>query len=329
MSSGRPWRRRVLIPVLGSVIIIVAMSVAAGAVMYDSTGAAAMAGTTADRPFSTSSPFRTPVAPDEVVDPRSDEVIWPLVESGEVVAGLYEYGIPVWRATPGTARVPVRCDPPGDWGECPLERDGVPVPAEATPHSGSDGAMVVVDEADGLIYEFWQADRTDDGWVTSWGAVNELNGSGWGGASTGAGASRLAGVVRVDEIRDGRIDHALVMQANEVCREIFRAPALKTDGVSDDPNCVPEGARLRLDPSIDLDALEMTPGERTVARALQTYGAYVIDRTAVPLSISFELAPDATAQDPGEVYRSAGFAWDYFGMPGIPWEGLQLMEEPR
>lgn len=36
-----------------------------------------------------------------------------------------------------------------------------------------------------------------------------------------------------------------------------------------------------------------------------------------PLSVSFELAPDADGAYPGEVYRRTGLAWDYDGLEQI------------
>ena len=132
--------------------------------------------------------------------------------------------------------------------------------------------------------------------------------------------------MRVDEIRDGVIKHALVMQTNNVCADVFRPPALKTDGDSTRRDCIPEGARLQLDPTLDLDTLKgLRPAERTVARALQVYGAYLVDRSGTSLSLSFETAPDATRRSPGAVYKAAGLTHDYYGLPHIPWERLRVL----
>jgi len=186
--------------------------------------------------------------------------------------------------------------------------------------------MTIIDPAAGTVDEYWQARRVSGGWTTSWGAIRSLSGSGWGGTSTGAGASRLAGVVRVAEIEGGQVPHALALQSDTACAGTFRTPAIKTDGVSTRSDCVPEGSRLQLDPAIDVAAIpNITPGERAVARALQIYGGYLIDRADTSLSVSFELAPDASPTSPGTVYKRAGFAWDYFGMPHVPWAKLRVL----
>lgn len=185
--------------------------------------------------------------------------------------------------------------------------------------------MVVIDEPSRKVYEFWQARHIAGTWVASWGAVNNLDGSGWGGASTGSGASRLAGVIRVDEIGQGNIPHALAVQTDNVCAAVFRAPALKTDGRSTRPDCIPEGARLRLDPRLDLNSLRLSSAERSVAKALQIYGAYVIDRGGAPLSVSFERDNAASGPAIGATYRDAGLRWDYDDLGGIPWHRLQVL----
>ncbi|WP_232423291.1 hypothetical protein [Mycobacterium sp. 155] len=242
-----------------------------------------------------------------------------------MAAGLVAYGVPIYRATVETPRYTVRCTITS-WGRCPFDGYQVPIPDGAAPNTGSDGAMVIIDESTRKVFEFWRAERSGSQWTASWGAVNDLDGSGWGGSSTGSGASRLAGVIRVAEIQEGVIPHALALQSDNVCARVFRAPAIKTDGQSTRSDCIPEGARLRLDPAVDLNALNLTSAERTVARALQVYGAYVVDAGGAPLSVSFELDPTASGGSIGSTYEHAGLRWDYDRMRGIPWNRLQVLE---
>lgn len=278
------------------------------------------------RPFASTSPFNVPVVRSPVLDPNSTAMVGRIARDGMGYANLVEFGIPVYEAGPSTPQATVRCTIT-EWGPCPFGPAPRPIPPSARPSAGSDGAMVVVDRATGTIDEYWRAAPTADGWTTAWGAINSLTGSGWGGGSTGAGASRLAGVVRVAEIQAGSIPHALVVQSDNVCAGIVRAPAVKTDGDSTRPDCIPEGARLQLDPTIDVAAIPgITPGEVTVARALQVYGAYLIDRAGTSLAVSFEVAPDAGGGGPGAVYEQAGFGWDYHGMPHVPWGKLRVLQ---
>ncbi|CAN5610830.1 hypothetical protein BH23ACT7_BH23ACT7_28090 [soil metagenome] len=243
---------------------------------------------------------------------------------GDAVANLYDYGIPVFNAGRDTPRRRVRCT--AGWGTCDLERGPVPVPAEARPHPGSDGAMVVVDHSTGRTYEFWRARRDGASWTARWGGVAALPDyrapSGEGTLPTGAGVSRLAGVVRLSEVRNGRIPHALVLSTDNACRGAHRHPAVKSDGRSSRADCVPEGARIQLDPRVDLGAIRgMSRGERMVARALQTYGAYVIDNGAARMAFSFE-RPRSKLTDP---YPNVGLHSDYYHMDRIPWGRLRVL----
>lgn len=279
---------------------------------------------TAALPFASTSPWRTALSASAPVDPNSANMIAYAARNRAGYANLVQFAVPIYVATTSTPRYSVACTITS-WGPCPFAGSQNPIPSGAVPSPGSDGAMVVIDEASRNIYEFWQARQSGNSWVSSWGAVNSLDGSGWGGASTGSGASRLAGVIRVAEIQQAGIPHALALQTDNVCASIYRAPALKTDGNSTATNCIPEGARVRLNPSVNLASLSLTPAERTVATALQTYGAYVMDRGGSSISVSFERDTTAPATAIGAVYQSAGLRWDYDSMPDIPWSSLQVL----
>ena len=278
------------------------------------------------RPFAADSPFNVPIKTAPRLDPKSAAMVARVSRERQAYANLYAYAIPIYTATSSTPRFSISCAMEGQWGRCPLSSEPMPIPDQARPSSGTDGAIVVIEPSSNTVGEYWQAARTGAGWTASWGAVNPLSGSGWGGSATGAGASRLAGVVRVSEIRSGLIEHALVLQSDNVCTGVVRAPALKTDGNSSRSDCLPAGARLQLDPAIDLRKIKgLSPAERTVARAMQRYGGYVIDRGGAPLSVSFERAPDARADSPGATYAAAGLRWDYYGLPRIPWSRLRVL----
>lgn len=279
-------------------------------------------------PFSPNSPFNTAIASDAVVDPNSEAVISALAGEG-VHAGLVEFGIPIYESDDSTRRYVIKCAGPVSWGPCPLDGVSVPIPDQATPQSGSDGAMVIVDHGNDRVYEFWRAARSGDGWTTTWGSVSRLSGNGWSSTATGAGASRLGGVIRVSELTAGIIPHALVLQSSNTCSDVFRFPAVKTDGNSTRSDCIPEGARLQLDPALEVTAMNsLTPAERAIAVAMQRYGAYVIDTGGAKLSMSFERPADATAASTGPQYSVVGLSWDHMSLSGIPWSRLRLLAAP-
>lgn len=281
----------------------------------------------ADRPFASTSPFNVPVVAAPALDPDSAAMIARVSRAGLGHANLVEFGIPIYDATPDTSRKSVQCTIT-QWGPCPLADESPrPIPANAEPGVGRDGAMVVIDRAADTADEYFQAAPDGTAWTTGWGTITSLSGSGWDGGTTGAGASRLGGIIRVAEIQAGAIPHALVLESDTACAGSSRPPAVKTDGESSRPDCIPEGARLQLDPTIDVTTIpDITPGEVAVAQALQGYGGYLIDRADTSLAVGFEVAPDATPTSPGAVYTQAGLAWDYYGMPHIPWDRLRVLQ---
>lgn len=319
-NGTRRWidrrRGRLLVGLVSTVIAVVAFTAGRSA-----CSATLNAGP--ETPFAVDSPWRQTIPKSPVLDPGSAAMIGQAQSTRGLTANLVEFGIPIFTVNRDTPEHEVTCVGE-DWGICPFAGWPVPIPSGAQPNSGSDGAMVTVDNASATVFEFWRASRTGDRWSAHWGAINSLRGSGWGGSATGSGASRLGGVIRLAEIDAGEIPHALALQTNNAC-STFRPPALKSDGTSQRADCIPEGARLQLDPSLDLSRLGLSKGALAVATAMQRYGGYIVDVGGAPLSVSFELDTSAPTAALGKVYETAGFRWDYDPMDRVPWEKLRVL----
>jgi hypothetical protein len=313
----RRWRLAGRTRAFGTTVAVIALS---GAISCSTPPSGV--GTLAS-PFGDSSPWRQAIPSNAPLDPNSAAMISGVQADRALHANLVEYGIPIYAANRDTPTHAVSCTQVS-YGICPFAGWPVAIPDGAKPNSGSDGVLVTVEEDSGIIFEFWRATHDGDKWTTAFAGINSLRGSGWGGAATGSGASRLAGVVRVDEIAAGEIPHALALQSSNAC-STFRPPALKSDGNSTRPDCIPEGARLQLDPSLDLDALNLKPGELAVARAMQRYGGYLMDVADASLSASFELDRE-TPDELGKTYSDAGFRWDYDAMENVPWDKLRVLK---
>jgi hypothetical protein len=137
--------------------------------------------------------------------------------------------------------------------------------------------------------------------------------------------ARFAAVVRVSEISSGHIPHALFFSTNMAAAD-HRYPAARSDGTNTAlvATPIPQGARVQLDPAIDVDALpEITPFEKAVAKALQTYGAYCGDNADARMAFIFEF--EGGGKPPGATYVAAGATEDYFEMTHIPWEALRVL----
>ena len=118
------------------------------------------------------------------------------------------------------------------------------------------------------------------------------------GPSRAAGVPAIAGLIMLDEMRAGRIEHKLAFACRSNGYQEFVWPAAWSDGMTD--GGIPEGAVLQLDPSLDLRRFDLGPGGLIVARALQEYGAVDVDVAG----------------------GNALYAEHPFGKPGMTWEGV-------
>ncbi len=268
--------------------------------------------------FATDSPFNTKIARKPTVAADSAAIVR-LLEAHPPVADIDEFGVAVFQADGSTPRRIVTCRE--RWGSCPAGAQRVPIPDGATPPLGADSEMVVVNRSEGHAYEFWQARRSPSGsWSTSSLSIISYRGDGRAG-ETGAGVSQLAGLVLVDDVRSGAIDHALSFSSDITCRGRFVYPARKTDGQSTLSTCIPEGARIQLDPTVNLGAISgLTPIENMMGTALQRYGAYVRDTGGARIAFSFQRPP---AGD--QTYAAAGLPYDYAALPHLPWQRLRVL----
>jgi hypothetical protein len=156
----------------------------------------------------------------------------------------------------------------------------VPIPDEAVPDPEEDGEMAIIDLSTGYEYDFWQAKKEDGKWSASWANRISIYSDGIyenGLSARGAGFALLAGLVRPEELKAGKIEHALVFTYDFTKKDAIVWPATETDGDTVSEKAIPEGARVQLDPDLDLDSLNLEPWEKTIARALQEYGMFLCD----------------------------------------------------
>src|SRR5262249_25908994 len=126
-----------------------------------------------------------------------------------------------------------------------------------------------------------------DEWGTYWGgrvdnlAVNpgyyeqRLDGVLAGRQATGL--PDLAGILTIEEQRGGIVNHALHLVIPEANATYFAHPARRTDGAFTRADAIPEGTVFRLPVKLNLDAIDMDPYARMIAKAVQKYGLYISD----------------------------------------------------
>jgi hypothetical protein len=172
---------------------------------------------------------------------------------------------------------------------------GVPVPADLEPSPGSDQHVTIIDRGRKLAWDMFLVEKDSSGnWVSCTGVIVPLDGPGvlnkadfpvkdgesihQYGPSRAAGVPSFAGTIMYDEVIAGEINHKLSCALRFVAYKEYVYPAIWTDG--NFKGGVPEGSVIQLDPALDLSKFDLLPGELTVARALQKYGAVVVDFAA-------------------------------------------------
>jgi hypothetical protein len=263
------------------------------------------------RPFDSSSPWNTPIATDARLAPDSTALVADLARSSKwpfFTINIEPYGIPVYWVDERTPRQRVTVTTVGGQG---FEKGlaDVPIPADATPASGTDKHLCIVDKAKHLEWGFWEAEKKPGGWTCSVCATADLAGSGvrppavrepwWmGHGARACGFPLVAGLVTVDELDAGSIEHALVIAYPHIRSRYYMAPASTAQGTTADARPdrgIPCGGRVQLDPALDLDGLRLSRSGRAIAKALQTYGAYVADFSGA-VSLYAEASPAARAR---------------------------------
>ncbi|MDT0353501.1 hypothetical protein [Pseudonocardia charpentierae] len=222
-------------------------------------------------------PWTRTVARDAPVDPDSRRYVDRMAGS-YLVASVRGWTVPVYSADEATPRFDVAAT--ASWAKSGAGVARVPIPERARPDPLDDGHMAVVDPGAGCVYEFWRARRSGQGWVADWVNALPTNSDGVypdGGGTRAGGFSVVAGLIWPDEIARGYIGHALVFAYPYTRADVFVAPATHTDGRTRADDALPLGARLRLDPALDLDRLDLSQGARTIARALQEFGMILGD----------------------------------------------------
>jgi hypothetical protein len=201
------------------------------------------------------------------------------------------------------------------------------MPATAAADPEDDGHLAVVDPGSNREWDMWQAQKNGSSWSASAGAALDMSGNAVAPSGTAGGDAAnfplLGGLVRPEEILQGHIDHALVFGMPAVSYRGHVCPATHNDGSTADPNALEEGARLRLDPSVDVNALPIPQWQKTIARALQTYGMYLRDQGG-SLAIWAE-NPVARGYD---AWAKVGLSGGSASLAGIPWDRMHVVSPP-
>lgn len=153
-----------------------------------------------------------------------------------------------------------------------------------------DRHALVVDPVNRMLYEFYQAKKTDQGWQAAQASVfdlktNRVRPAGWTSADA-AGLPIFPAVVRHDELERGMVEHALRVTVTKTRRE-YVYPARHYASRRTDKNLPRMGERLRLKQDFDISGF--SPQVQAILKGLQKYGMFVADN-GIDWAIS--VAPD-------------------------------------
>ena len=151
---------------------------------------------------------------------------------------------------------------------------------EGGSQSSNDGDRhaVVVDRDNCRVYETWHTRHTAKGWTAGSGATWSLTSDKqrpdtWTSADA-AGLSILPGLLRLDEVRAGFVDHAIRFTA-ETSSTHYLWPARHEAGSVSSLSYAPMGARFRLKASFPIS--RYSHDTQVVLRAMKTYGMILAD----------------------------------------------------
>ena len=183
------------------------------------------------------------------------------------------YGIPITVVSGSHQKVWVRFD-------YASESDHVryPLGADTRLEGGGDRHAIIVDKSTCRLYETWATRHTSSGWRAGSGATwslgsNKLRPNGWTSADA-AGLPILPGLLRWNEVKAGRVDHAIRFTTDRTARAHLW-PARHDAGSGGIASYPPMGARFRLKAS--WSAAGLGPYARVVVKAMKTYGLVLAD----------------------------------------------------
>jgi hypothetical protein len=248
--------------------------------------------------FAPTSFWNAPVPADAPLDPSSGSVVRALVEKvgaeEETGRGPWidttSWTLPVYTVPADQPTVPVQLEGGDPKDSLASAFSAVPLPSDAQPAGGSDKELVVWQPSTERLWEFWRLEHKAGGWQASGGgAMQDVSAQQgvygpevWPGAkpwwgANGSSLSNLGGMISLEDLKLGQINHALTIGAGETRAGVYASPAQRTDGTSKDPLSLPEGAHLRLNPSVNLVALHLPRLTLMIAEAAQRYGVIVTD----------------------------------------------------
>jgi len=305
--------------------------------------------------FSAKSAWNAPLPDNAPISPNSTALVNGLVYQVKKYGpwmNVYQYSVPVYTVPANQPTVKVNLvQPPApapsgnvepsysDMADCIqlLQEDynAVPLPPGAKPANGTDMHLALWQPTSNTMWEFWAMDKNQqtNQWQARWGGKMQSVSTNPGFyeapcTSWGATATSLAltgGLLLINELKTGVIEHALAFAVVETQKSTFVIPAERDDGWSTTQYAIPEGTRFRLPANIDVNSLGLPPFGVMLARAIQKYGGLVRDTAGAVIASYCE--PATSGPDPYD--GPNGF---FKGLSPVqilekfPWDKLEVVD---
>ncbi|MFT4215788.1 MAG: hypothetical protein QM619_01175 [Micropruina sp.] len=253
---------------------------------------------------------------------------------------IRDYSNPLWAAKSTDPKYDIEFSDCQNKGYLPEEFQNlkaVNIPDQAHPAKGTDGQVVIYNTDTGRYVDLWRAYKQNGHWYACWGGsiANSYQSDGIFPFPSGVSASGAAlepYTVKVAELRAGHIDHVIGMSVppNVIDRYVSK-PATRSDGsLVRSSVTISEGQILRLPADLDIDALNLHPVAKTIAKAAQEHGFMVMDGSG-GISISLESSSTFAVDPYLELFGNAqaynvmwgGAAKQY---AAFPFDELQALE---
>jgi hypothetical protein len=296
----------------------------------------------AERLFAPNSVWNAPLTSGAAIDPSSSAMINWLDRQvyAEFAQGptpdieTATDSTPIYQVPRNQPTVRVTLENTASWGRTLAEAfRSVPIPRGAVAASGSDAHLTIWQPSTDRLWELWEAHRSSSGWQAAWGgAIEHVSSSpgyytstSWPGArsywgSTATSLPVAAGTMLISELEAGSIHHALAIALPAARAGVYAWPAQRTDGTDTDPDSIPEGAHLRLDPRLDIARLHLPPVLEAIALAAQRYGLIVRDKSGEAVAF-YAQAPSGGTNPYSRIFAVP----PYDLLKRFPWAHLEVL----
>ena len=245
------------------------------------------------------------------------------------------FSSPIYIVNKDAPTVAVKVIQTPEMGHAPFDKlsdqfRAVPIPSFAEPAGGDDSEMSIWQPSTDTLWEFWRAQKINGQWQACWGGrldnVSRSNGiwpNPFGASATGLPFA--GGQITAEELAAGEINHVIGIALKKADQR-FTWPASRSDGNECDAGpCIREGQRFRLDPSVDIDKLDLHRVGKIIARAAQKYGFVVWD-IADTTSLR---AKNPSSYRPGQLEDPYPKLFDpkdqWTVLDGFPWDKIQFL----